>query len=57
VGIKICLVPLGIKIDTLLSLLVTLGILAGGVIFSLYRTRNEPDISAEEQPRTGQLEP
>ena len=57
VGIKIFLVPLGIKIDTLLSLLVTLGILAGGVIFSLYRTRNEPDISAEEQPRTGQLEP
>jgi tellurite resistance protein TerC len=36
VGIKIFLVPVGIKIDTLLSLLVTLAILAGGVIYSLY---------------------
>ncbi|MDP3383128.1 MAG: TerC family protein, partial [Phenylobacterium sp.] len=36
VGIKIFLVPMGIKIDTLLSLLVTVGILAGGVIFSLW---------------------
>lgn len=57
VGIKIFLVPLHIHIDTLLSLLVTIGILAGGIIFSLYKTRNEPDISAEEQPKTGQLEP
>lgn len=57
VGIKIFLVPMGIKIDTLLSLLVTLGILAGGVIFSLYKTRNEPDISAVDNPKTGQLEP
>lgn len=57
VGIKIFLVPLGIKIDTLLSLLATLGILAGGVIFSLWRTRNEGDIGAEKAPRTGRLEP
>ncbi|KFC61760.1 Integral membrane protein TerC [Devosia sp. LC5] len=57
VGIKIFLVPLHIHIDTLLSLLVTVSILAGGIVFSLYMTRNEPDISAEDQPKTGQLEP
>jgi tellurite resistance protein TerC len=57
VGIKIFLVPMGIKIDTLLSLVVTLGILAGGILFSLWKTRNEPDVSAEEAPTTGQLEP
>jgi tellurite resistance protein TerC len=57
VGIKIFLVPLGIKIDTLLSLLATLGILAGGVIFSLWQTRNEGDIGAEKAPQTGRLEP
>ena len=43
VGIKIFLVPLGIKIDTLLSLVVTLVILGGGIIVSLYMTRNEAD--------------
>ncbi|WP_108397122.1 TerC family protein [Devosia submarina] len=57
VGIKIFLVPMGIKIDTLLSLVVTISILAGGVIYSLWKTRNEPDISAEEVPETGRLEP
>ena len=57
VGIKIFLVPLHIHIDTLLSLVVTLSILAGGVIFSLWKTRNEPDIGAEQAPQTGQLEP
>ncbi|SEQ05964.1 tellurite resistance protein TerC [Devosia sp. YR412] len=57
VGIKIFLVPLHIHIDTLLSLVVTLSILAGGIIFSLYKTRNEPDISAVDHPETGQLEP
>jgi tellurite resistance protein TerC len=41
VGIKIFLVPLGVKIDTLLSLVVTLAILATGVLFSLWKTRNE----------------
>ena len=57
VGIKIFLVPLHIHIDTLLSLLVTLTILAGGVIFSLWKTRNEADIGAEQAPQTGRLEP
>jgi tellurite resistance protein TerC len=56
VGIKIFLVPLHIHIDTLLSLLVTLSILAGGVVFSLYKTRNEPDAGVEPA-KTGQLEP
>ncbi len=42
VGIKIFLVPLGIKVDTLLSLIVTLGILASGVVYSLWVTRNQP---------------
>ncbi|MEQ1520345.1 MAG: TerC family protein [Aestuariivirga sp.] len=41
VGCKIFLVPLGIKVDTLLSLVITVGILASGVIYSLWRTRNE----------------
>lgn len=57
VGIKIFLVPLHIHIDTLLSLIVTLAILAGGIVFSLWKTRNEPDIGAESVPQTGQLEP
>ena len=57
VGIKIFLVPLHIHIDTLLSLIVTISILAGGIVYSLYKTRNEPDIGAESAPQTGQLEP
>jgi tellurite resistance protein TerC len=57
IGIKVALVPFGIKIDTVLSLLVTLGILAGGIIFSLWKTRGQRDISATEQPERGQLEP
>lgn len=40
VGIKIFLVPLGVKVDTLLSLIVTLAILAGGIIISLLKTKN-----------------
>jgi tellurite resistance protein TerC len=40
VGIKVALVPLGIKIDTLLSLGVTVGILAAGIGYSLWATRN-----------------
>lgn len=44
IGIKIFLVPLGIHIDTLLSLVVTISILAGGVLYSLWKTRNEPEI-------------
>jgi tellurite resistance protein TerC len=57
IGIKIFLVPLGIKIDTMLSLGVTIAILAGGILYSLWKTRNEPDISAEDEPETGQLKP
>jgi tellurite resistance protein TerC len=41
VGIKIFLVPLGIKVDTLFSLVATLGILAAGIGYSLWKTRNE----------------
>lgn len=40
VGCKIFLVPMGIKIDTLLSLIITVGILAAGVFYSLWRTRS-----------------
>ncbi len=57
IGIKIFLVPLGIKIDTLFSLAMTIAILAGGVFYSLWKTRNEPNISAEDEPSTGRLEP
>ncbi len=41
VGIKVFLVPLGIKIDTALSLAVTIGVLAGGILYSLWKTRND----------------
>jgi tellurite resistance protein TerC len=40
VGIKIFLVPMGIKVDTLVSLVATLAILAGGIIFSLWKTKS-----------------
>jgi tellurite resistance protein TerC len=41
VGIKVFLVPLGVKIDTALSLAATIGILAGGIGWSLWKTRND----------------
>ena len=41
VGIKIFLVPLGIKIDTALSLAVTISVLAAGIGWSLWKTRND----------------
>ena len=41
VGCKIFLVPMGIKIDTLLSLLVTVGVLGCGILYSLWHTRHE----------------
>jgi tellurite resistance protein TerC len=41
VGIKIFLVPMGIKVDTLISLVATLAILAAGILFSLWKTRND----------------
>ncbi len=46
VGVKIALVPLGIKIDTLLSLIVTVAILAGGTLYSLWATRNDTPATA-----------
>lgn len=57
IGIKVALVPFGIKIDSTISLLATIGILAGGVIYSLWKTRGQGDISAATNPRQGQLEP
>ena len=41
VGIKIFLVPMGIKIDTALSLVVTVTVLASGILYSLWKTRND----------------
>jgi len=41
VGIKIFLVPLGVKIDTALSLVVTVSVLAAGIGWSLWKTRND----------------
>ena len=41
VGIKIFLVPLGVKIDTALSLIVTIAVLASGILYSLWKTRND----------------
>src|SRR5690606_21492790 len=49
IGIKIFLVPLGIHIDTLLSLVVTLAILAGGVLYSLWKTRREPSMGPGDE--------
>jgi tellurite resistance protein TerC len=42
VGIKIFLVPLGIKVDTVISLTATLSILAAGIGYSFWMTRREP---------------
>ena len=41
VGINIFLVPFGIKIDTAISLAVTIGVLASGILWSLWKTRND----------------
>ena len=41
IGTKVALVPVGIKIDTMLSLIVTVGILAGGILYSLWKTRDK----------------
>lgn len=41
VGIKIILVPLGVKVDTALSLVVTVSVLAAGIVYSLWKTRND----------------
>ncbi|MDK2122553.1 TerC family protein [Parachitinimonas caeni] len=42
IGIKIFLVNFAIKIPAPLSLTVTFGLLAAGVLYSLWKTRNEP---------------
>lgn len=49
IGIKIFLVPLGIKIDPLHALIVTLSILATGMLYSLWRTRGNRKAAAEEE--------
>ncbi len=41
VGIKIFLVPLGIKVPTALSLIATLGILGAGIAYSLWKTKDD----------------
>jgi tellurite resistance protein TerC len=43
VGIKVSLVPLGVKIPTALSLGVTVGVLAAGIVYSLWKTRGEAE--------------
>ncbi len=40
VGIKIFLVPMGIKVDTAISLTATLAILGAGIAYSLWKTRD-----------------
>ncbi len=42
VGLKVFLVPMGIKIPTSLSLGVTIAVLAAGIIYSLWKTRGQP---------------
>ncbi|WP_148716572.1 TerC family protein [Chitinolyticbacter meiyuanensis] len=49
IGIKIALVYLQIKIPSVISLVVTFGLLAAGVLYSLYKTRGEP-IPEKPQP-------
>jgi tellurite resistance protein TerC len=49
VGIKVFLVPLGIKIDTALSLAVTVLVLATGILYSLWKTRSDHPETAYEK--------
>jgi tellurite resistance protein TerC len=41
VGLKVGLVPMGIKIPTALSLGVTVSVLAAGIVYSLWKTRGQ----------------
>jgi tellurite resistance protein TerC len=41
VGFKVFLVPMGVKIPTALSLGVTVSVLAAGILYSLWKTRND----------------
>ena len=45
VGCKIFLVPIGIKIDTVISLVATVSILAAGIIYSLWKTKTVPPLA------------
>jgi tellurite resistance protein TerC len=54
VGAKVFLVPMGVKIPTALSLTATIGILAAGVLYSLWKTKTAPplaDIEAGQENR------
>jgi tellurite resistance protein TerC len=57
IGAKVALVPFGIKIDTFLSLVVTLAVLAGGVLYSLWKTRGDDGAGLEQRAEQGRLEP
>jgi len=46
VGTKIFLVGFGIKIPAPLSLSITVGLIAAGILYSLWRTRGEPEAEA-----------
>lgn len=50
VGIKISLVPLGYHIPTALSLFITVGTLAAGIAYSLWKTRNDPPLEVQDKP-------
>lgn len=41
IGIKIVLMMIGIKIPAVLALAMTFGLLVGGIVFSLYKTKNK----------------
>jgi tellurite resistance protein TerC len=53
VGIKIFLVPMGIKVDTALSLAVTVSVLASGILYSLWKTRSD---MPEPEPKSRKAE-
>ena len=50
VGSKIFLVGIIGKIPAVVSLSVTIGLLLGGVLLSLYKTRSQPLVAVEEKP-------
>lgn len=51
VGCKIFLVPMGIKIDTVISLVVTISILAAGILYSLWKTRATVPVATADPNR------
>jgi tellurite resistance protein TerC len=48
VGLKVGLVPMGVKIPTALSLGVTISVLAAGILYSLWKTRNDQQMEPAE---------